>query len=211
MDSMTVHVLAPRAEASNSARSIGGKDSSTSTTRSANRSNVPPRKALATPHTAPNVVPSSTDVTATNSDHLVPWRILLSTSLPMKSVPSQCPQLGPWARARTLGRRVVGRKTSEYAQQGDEHRRDSASGGKRVAAGEGPQPPEVAQGLPHDSLFKTDLDCQFVVLWELGCSSLSHASPCLVHDARVPQGTLSGEPSHGMLGWPVLVVSYSGV
>ena len=103
MDRMTVQVLAPRAAASNSARSIGGKDNSTSTRRWPNRSNVPPKKALATAHTAPNVVPSSTDVTATNRDHLVPCTIRLSTSRPMKSVPSQCRQLGPWARARALG------------------------------------------------------------------------------------------------------------
>ena len=105
MDRITVHVLAPRAEASNSARSIGGKDNNTSTRRSPSRSNLPPKKALATAHTAPNVVPSSTDVTATNRDHLVPWTILLSRSLPMKSVPNQCCQLGPWALAKTLGRR----------------------------------------------------------------------------------------------------------
>jgi hypothetical protein len=66
---------------------------------------MPPKKALATAHTAPTVVPRSTDVTATNRDHVVPWTIRLSTSRPMKSVPSQCCQLGAWALARTLGRR----------------------------------------------------------------------------------------------------------
>jgi hypothetical protein len=103
MERMTVKVLAPSAEASKSARRIGGNDSNTSPKRWPSRSNVPPRKALAIAHSAPSVVPSNTDVTATNRDHFVPWMIRLSTSRPMKSVPSQCFPLGSWALASGFG------------------------------------------------------------------------------------------------------------
>ncbi len=73
-----------------SARMIGGKPISTSTTRWVITSLRPPKYAEVMPHNAPRVTPTPTEVSPTYSESRAPHTTRLKMSRPRWSVPKGC-------------------------------------------------------------------------------------------------------------------------